>query len=382
MRFCSESILIHNSLESAEKIQLLNLLICPRSKQRLKHIGVGNDEALLCPSSGVLYPIVDDIVIMNPVTKEVKNLCAMFLEKHSNLLSSLHNNFNIEATKMALSLDSKLGDNKWSQEEMTYWERRFESQLNNLNQKPSGWNRTLPRKRLLDLLPISLNNKIILEIGCGGAGTLFDVYGDTLTMYIGLDLSFNACKLARKLFPKGIFIQGPAETLPLKNNSVDVIVAYGVLHHLPRHEEHLNNILPVIKEKGYFLGSDPVMKPRIHRPRIFCKDKNALTPSVQDGIPATGMSPHNEWINWENLLNVINDNARLIDACFEYSPLRHLLIMFVCERFNIRSKFFVKFVLALDRLWLGTIGKLHRSLGPAGVIYTLQRLASRNIYNA
>jgi SAM-dependent methyltransferase len=213
---------------------------------------------------------------------------------------------------------------------------------------------------LLDRLHVSLKSKIILEIGCGGTSTLYDIFGNNLDMYIGLDLSFNACRIGRRLIPKGLFIQGSAELLPLRHCSVDFIVAYGVLHHLPEHEEHLRNILTVLKDEGYW------------------KMKIKAAQPVRNGIPEIGASPHNEWIDWGNLLKILNGNARLLDAWFEYSPLQALLIMLVYERLNVRSRAFARVVIALDRLWLMTIGKLHRSLGPAGVIYTIQRQGSRD----
>ncbi len=358
---------------TANENELVKRIICPRSKKALRPVSVGDEWALLCPETGVLYPVVDGVIITAPVTEEVKDLCESFLNKNRGALSNMDGGFSMEMTRKALSLDDDRGGGEWSKDEMLYWESLFEHRYKTMDLGRKNWHRMLTRKWLLDRLSHDLKDRIILEIGCGTAATLFDIYGGVLTKYIGLDLSFHACKIAKKQFPGGLFVQGSADALPLEKDSVDVVIAFGVLHHLPEHEAHLKVILPVLKKDGYFIGSDPVLKPRIPRPRFLRNKRKTVSSSSEESVPKTGASPHNEWIDWHNLQRIINGEAEVADTLFEYSPLRAILIDLLYERLRIQTKSFAKTVIALDRLWLATMGKLHRALGPAGVIYVLRR---------
>ena len=87
----------------------------------------------------------------------------------------------------------------------------------------------------------------------------------------------------------------------------------------------------------------------------------------------SGIAPHNEWIDWENLLKIIDNDAFVCESLFEYGVLRHLMIRIFQNRFKVRNKNLMKFIIFIDRLWLATIGKISRSLGPAAVHYAIQK---------
>ena len=58
---------------------LLDLVICPKTKSELKFIQLENGAGLLSKKDGVLYPIINDVIIMKPVSQQVKELCSDFL---------------------------------------------------------------------------------------------------------------------------------------------------------------------------------------------------------------------------------------------------------------------------------------------------------------
>ncbi len=66
------------------------------------------------------------------------------------------------------------------------------------------------------------NHSSILDIGCG-TGILLQTSGADLK--VGLELSFNALKAAKKINSKINFIQGDARYLPFKENTFEVILA-------------------------------------------------------------------------------------------------------------------------------------------------------------
>jgi len=355
--------------------KLIELLVCPRSRDGLSLVEIGGDNWLACQASGVVYPIIDDIVVMDPVTIELKDRCRKLLQRLGDTNGDLVNKLDIEKTRQYLALDVDSGAG-WEEAEMGYWEKLFEQRALSLTSVRGNWNRTLPRKQLLERLNVALTDRTILELGCGGATTLYDLYGQNLKHYIGTDLSFNACKLAQRQFPSGLFIQCSASALPFKENSLDVVVAYGVLHHLPGHEERLKEILPILKPGGLFIGSDPILKPSIKLGGAEKKLKAIANAGSADQI-RPGASPHNEWIDWHNMLHVIERQAKVLGAHFEYGPLRAVLVNLLFDRLRLRSRTVARALIIIDRIWLATIGRLSRALGPAGVIYTLQRLPHR-----
>ncbi len=353
---------------------LMPLLICPNSGSSLKYAKLGEDACLVSDKGGIAYPIIDGVIVMNPMAPKIKEKCQTFIEKNIRQLESSPRH--IDVTRMRELLLCKASSEKasWHEKEMMYWESRFEMALLEPLQTNPGWNRSLQRKKILSLLPKVINRGTLLEIGCGTTSTLSDIYGSDVPNYIGLDLSFNACLLGREKFPHGLFVQASAENPPFKKDSLDLIVAYGVLHHMPNHERNLTNLLPILRSGGFFVGADPVLKPRIPRPRFSRKSKFNCNESKKDELDLrSGMSPHNDWIDWENLKKIIADQALVQEYFMEYGVLRHILISTFYDRMKIRSLRFTKILILIDKIWLSTMGRIHKALGPAAVNYAIRK---------
>lgn len=93
----------------------------------------------------------------------------------------------------------------------------------------------------------------------------------------------------------------------------------------------------------------------------------------------SGKSPHNEWINWDRLVEIIKGDAELVNSYIEYGPLRHEIVNIFYDGMGIRTKLFTRCIILLDKFWLATFGKLHRSLGPAGIQYAVRKLRKERI---
>ncbi len=76
---------------------------------------------------------------------------------------------------------------------------------------------------------------------------------------IGVDLSPDAVEHARERYarPNLEFRQGSATAIPLEGGSVDVVVSFETLEHLPEHEEMLAELSRVLKPDGLLLLSTP-----------------------------------------------------------------------------------------------------------------------------
>lgn len=73
---------------------------------------------------------------------------------------------------------------------------------------------------------------LVAEIGCGpGRATLFMVRRQVEV--VAVDISPGTLQLARKRAPQALFVQASNLDLPMRDNSVDVLVSDGVIHHTP-----------------------------------------------------------------------------------------------------------------------------------------------------
>jgi len=94
----------------------------------------------------------------------------------------------------------------------------------------------------------------ILEIGCGqgaGAEIIFDLFHPA--KYVGIDLDPKMVKRARKKrhgLENALFLQGDATRLPFADNSFDLVVDFGIIHHIPNWPEALAELHRTLKKNG------------------------------------------------------------------------------------------------------------------------------------
>ncbi len=103
--------------------------------------------------------------------------------------------------------------------------------------------------------------KRVLDIACGegyGSNTL----ADAALSVIGVDISEEAIMHARKKYSKVNldFIQGDCTAIPLKNNSVDLIISFETIEHHDKHIEFINEIKRVLAKEGLLIISSPDKK--------------------------------------------------------------------------------------------------------------------------
>ena len=100
----------------------------------------------------------------------------------------------------------------------------------------------------------------ILEIGCGqgaGARIIRDLFRPH--RYVGIDLDprmiGRAQRKARAL-PNATFLQGDVTSLEFPNATFDLVVDFGVVHHVPNWKEALAEVHRTLELNGEFLFED------------------------------------------------------------------------------------------------------------------------------
>jgi ubiquinone/menaquinone biosynthesis C-methylase UbiE len=99
----------------------------------------------------------------------------------------------------------------------------------------------------------------ILDIGCG-PGNLLKNAEDCGLVPFGLDISFEALKIARQNSPKSYIILGIGENLPFPSNYFDNITCLGSLEHFIDMDMALSEMVRISKKDGRLL----IMVPNIN----------------------------------------------------------------------------------------------------------------------
>ena len=106
-----------------------------------------------------------------------------------------------------------------------------------------------------------VENKVVLDAACGeGYGS--NILATVAKQVTGIDIDEDTVLRAResyKVTPNVTYLQGSIEKLPIEDNSVDVVVSFETIEHVPEEtqEKFLNEISRVLKKDGILIMSTP-----------------------------------------------------------------------------------------------------------------------------
>jgi len=110
--------------------------------------------------------------------------------------------------------------------------------------------------RLIDFF---VKDFIVLDLGCGKAGDIIS-FSKRFRMGVGLDLSKVQLEMAKKRIKnyQNIYLTlGDAQHLPIKHDSVNLIICSEVLEHLPDPLKTIESTYFTLKDGGIILTSTP-----------------------------------------------------------------------------------------------------------------------------
>lgn len=107
-------------------------------------------------------------------------------------------------------------------------------------------------QQLLKYLP---KQSTILDLGCGAGIPVDDILLKAGHSVVGIDISNEQIKLARKNCPHGQFLVGNISDLAENEYEVDAVISFYTIFHIPResHGQWLKKISTYLKRRGLLL---------------------------------------------------------------------------------------------------------------------------------
>lgn len=145
--------------------------------------------------------------------------------------------------------------------------RKIKKLLAPLSQTPlhPQWLAGQGRKRLKTYLKTIGKNKVVLDVGCSNKWPQKII--PITCSYIGLDY----LETAEQWYNTIPDIYGDACCLPIANKSIDVVLLFDVLEHIPDMEQALREIHRVLKFEGSLILQAPFLYPLHDEPRDYCR---------------------------------------------------------------------------------------------------------------
>lgn len=121
-----------------------------------------------------------------------------------------------------------------------------------------------------------IDNKSILDLGCGMGGLITALKKENVKKIVGVDFDFDYCRISKLRLKRHnldeLIINGAGEKLPIRSGRFDVITCFEVLEHVEDDVQVLKEIMRVLKFNGCALITAPnrlgLVDPHYHLPFI------------------------------------------------------------------------------------------------------------------
>jgi ubiquinone/menaquinone biosynthesis C-methylase UbiE len=122
----------------------------------------------------------------------------------------------------------------------------------------SWWGQEHFEVPLFQRMGLDIRNKDVLEIGCGNGHGAYLLNQRSPRSYVGLDVMEEQIEKACRRYPAYQFlVQDATDLSQFADSSKDVVVIFGVLHHIPEWRKVIDEVRRVLKPDGSFFVEEP-----------------------------------------------------------------------------------------------------------------------------
>lgn len=218
---------------------LISILKDPNTKEDLdKYMFNKEDGLLINKLNHTIFPIINGVPIL--LNDYLENT---FYEKYKTEISKIISNNSIVLPKI------KKGNSEFSFS--MEWDA-FEAQNMNKTWGTSTEDRLQQFYIETNQTPESIKGKTILDAGCGN-GLLTAALAQNGAFVVGIDYSNSVFKASKRaILPNLIFVQGDLENPPFADESFDIVISNGVIHHTKNTKFTFNKVAKTVKNSGIF----------------------------------------------------------------------------------------------------------------------------------
>lgn len=314
-------------------------------------------------------------ILLNDTDLDLNHIKAIYQEVANRLPDEFKQA--IELTFSKIESKNLSADGNWNREEMKYYDAAVDTpelraKMLNSIQRENLWRIFIPRKEeMINHFETNCKGQWIFEIGCGNARTVARMFNPIKFNYnyIGTDISFKRLMVAKMAIPESDFIQASALNIPIKNNSFNGAISFGMLHHLPRPAEAVTEVNKKLLQGAIFSYHEPV-----YTSRQFSEKQSAIVRKV---FRTYDHSDHDNKINLKESLVALKEANHQIVSIVPYNSVFRVVFEAIINRFYKswqKSKLVMKSVLIIDNILLKTIVRLSNKLGPQAIIVVSKKL--------
>lgn len=314
-------------------------------------------------------------ILLNDTDQDLNHIKSIYQEVGNRLPDEFKQA--IEQTFSKIESKNLSADGNWNREEMKYYDAAVDTpelraKMLNSIQRENLWRIFIPRKEeMINHFETNCKGQWIFEIGCGNARTVARMFNPVKFNYnyIGTDISFKRLMVAKMAIPESDFIQASALNIPIKNNSFNGAISFGMLHNLPRPAEAVTEVNKKLLQGAIFSYHEPV-----YTSRQFSEKQSAIVRKV---FRTYDHSDHDNKINLKESLAALKEANHQIVSIVPYNSVFRVVFEAIINRFYKswqKSKLVMKSVLIIDNILLKTIVRLSNKLGPQAIIVVSKKL--------
>ena len=189
-------------------------------------------------------------------------------------------------------------------------------------------------RRIIKKMIKPLKISSVLDVGCGD-GSLLNLISESHNPEIvsGIDVSYNALEIARKIFPNGVFYKIDITQQKLEKH-FDLIISADVIEHLKDDEKAIINMAQMLKPNGRLIISTLLGKMRDAEKQVGHLrnyKKSELTKIIEktgleiESIVTWGWPIYSPF--YRNFLNIINNKGTMGNFGITRKIICHILYL-------------------------------------------------------